>query len=384
MNRFAIGTILKVDGLQGKVIGHIVYSNPNDGNKKWIEYRLTTNEGERWLTIDDAYEEYSISRPSELKGSAVGYEWKKVDEGIQVVDSYSGSVDVDKGERADFVEHEDETGEKILSIEMWEDGTEVSEGYYVDKEEIVLVSKPSKKYNKKKHKKRKRITGEDIIAYLAISFMIFGWFFFTFSDFDTVKISKYLKSNTSKYEYVTSITGNKKQKADVYKIVKGYDDIIKQDNTVVESGVNPKIDFIVKDIIDGTNGNTEVVTPNKENGDDSVSILTNKEYCIVYFPEDDQGTAHIQVSDRKFNYTSDIRPYHASALTHAWYRNHYYNSGYSKDSSKWKNIPSSYKMHKGPIVKDLGNGYYDVYSSSVKQSSINSRNSSSGGVSSGK
>ncbi|HBR04691.1 MAG TPA: DUF4178 domain-containing protein, partial [Lachnospiraceae bacterium] len=43
-----------------------------------------------------------------------------------------------------------------------------------------------------------------------------------------------------------------------------------------------------------------------------------------------------------------------------------------------------YTSYSGDTVHNIGNGYFDSYSSSVRQSSINSRNSSSGGVSSGK
>lgn len=363
MSFFEIGSILKIDDIEFQVIGYVVYNNLNDPGKIWTEYRLVSDEGELWLSWDDEYQEYSISGPTTLDGGMIDSKWHKVDEGQQTVLSYAGDVDVDIGERASFVEYEDDTEEEILSLEIWEDGTEVSEGYYLDKNEIEWIGV-------KKVKKNKKVLYW-IVMLLLISFLVPNMFGLVLSLFDRPPtIQQYVK-DSSFYEYVTSVTGNENQKANVYR----YNDFSDRQMT----------DIVARNIIEGIEGNTESVTENnQENSDGSISILTKKEYCLVYYPEEKERIVYIQVSDRKYNYSSDHEPYHARKATSLWYRQHYYSSAFQTDSGKWKSIPSSYTMYDGPIMQDLGNGYYDMYASSVRSSSIGRRDSDGGGISSGK
>ena len=80
-------------------------------------------------------------------------------------------------------------------------------------------------------------------------------------------ILNYLKTNSSKYIYITSITGENNEKADVYKS-------------------NSDLDSTAKDIINSINGEVESVQQNTEDGDNSIAILTNDEYCLIYISED--------------------------------------------------------------------------------------------------
>lgn len=352
-----VGSILNVDGLEAHVIGWIRYKNTHDGNKTWTEYRLKTNKGERWLSIDEVYKEYSISWPANGIRGKVGPEWHEVDKGHQVVVAHQGDVDVDNGEAADFVEFEDKTEEKTLSVETWSDGTEYSLGEYLDLDEIKIIG-----YKKPKN--------PNTFAYL----MVFA-FIAVYMLIDVIgiimsapkSVSKYLKSD-AKYEYVTSITGNEKQKADVYQYM---DVIVTTDN-------------VAKDIIKGIEGYTESVTQKDDLEDSDIAIVTKKEYCLIYHDEEDPEKILVQVSNRKYNYTSDNTPYKSSSSTSHWYRSHYYSSSYSSDSGTFSHTPSAYTSYSGDTIHNIGNGYFDSYSSSVKQSSINARNSSSGGLGGGK
>jgi hypothetical protein len=56
-----VGTKLRLDGLEGKVIGLIEYENRMDHGNRWTEYRVSTKKGERWLSVDEVYKEYSVS-----------------------------------------------------------------------------------------------------------------------------------------------------------------------------------------------------------------------------------------------------------------------------------------------------------------------------------
>lgn len=374
-----VGTELFLENeIEGKIIGYIEYSNLNDHGKKWREYRLKTDEGILWLSVDENYNEYSISYPHEMKDGYMDPIWRKVDEGKQVVTMSEGSVDVEGGDSADFVEFEDDTGENIYSIETWEDGTEVSKGYYIDREEIVIVHQPELKPS---NLNASGCRGMFILTLIAI-----GIFLGSYSSFfgfihnlivGAPGIEQYMEKSGS-YEYVTSITGNEKQKAQVYKSNRA-----KNENGKYITRIT--VDDVAKDIIMGIEGNTESVTENMENGlNTSISILTPKEYCLVYYEDGSTDSILVQVSKRKYNYTSDNPPYRASSTVTRWYRSHYFSSAYTKDVKRWKSTPSAYTMYDGPIMHDLGNGYFDVYSNNIRQESVRRRNSSDGGINRGK
>lgn len=179
-------------------------------------------------------------------------------------------------------------------------------------------------------------------------------------------ISKYLEGS-EKYVFETSLSGNENQKATVY----AYHTLATTDD-------------VAKDIIQGIAGYTESVTQKDDKNNQEIAILTKKEYCLVYHPENEEQKVYVQVSGRKYNYTSDNAPYRISDAGTLWYRNHYYSSGYPSDSSSYKGTPSAYSMYNGTTIHNIGNGYFDSYSSSIRQSSVNSRQSSNGGLSSGK
>lgn len=354
--RFKVGTKLQIESMDCKVVGLIEYKNTMDNDKTWTEYRLDTNKGEYWLSVDDIYKEYSMSYPANGLNGRIGPEWHKVDSGRQVVVSRAGNVDVDYGESASFVEFEDSTEEKTLSVEMWDDGTEYSYGYYVEPEDILEIG-----YEQPPVQKGAGASKATLVAVIALIILVQV----------LPAITSYIKSNTTikkyteksdHYTYITSITGNQGQKADVYQYY-----------------INDSTDNVAKNIINGIEGDTKYVTQKDDTTNDTIGILTEKEYCLIYHPEDDAQKVYIQVSDRKYNYTSDNAPYKSSASNTRWYRSHYYSTGYSSDSTSYSGTPSAYKTYSGDTIHNLGNGYFDSYSSSVRQSSINSRSSSSGG-----
>lgn len=362
---YRVGTLLNINGMEAKVIGYIQYQNPGDGNKSWTEYRLRTSRGECWLSCDEDYNEYSISWPANDVRGQIGPEWHKVDEGTQVVRGSGGDVDVDYGERASFVEYEDSTEDHTLSVEMWEDGTEYSKGEYIEKSDIVVMGyeEPSV------INPDKAVKGFVWIVFLFIFISSIGPTLLSslFSGLgNKTEISDYVEKSSS-YVYETSITGNEQQQAMVYKYY-----------------TSSTTDAVAMDIIQGVEGNTQSVTQKDDVADAEIGILTTNEYCLVYHPENENDVVYVQVSDRKYNYTSNHSPYRSSSSTTSWYRSHYYSSGYSSDASSYSSTPSAYSMYDGTTIHNIGNGYFDSYSSSVRQSSVNNRSSSGGGLSSGK
>lgn len=364
---YAVGDILRVDGEVYEVIGKISYRNIDD-NCMWTEYRLFSKntQREKWLSYDEAYYEYSIS---ETVGNVSTDGYHEVDRGTEEVVGAWGNVDVESGDRAAFVEFEDDTEEKIISWEIWDDGKEVSTGYYLDPEEIQKIGEGgggSSQYSRTNGSGGRVFSKIEKLIIWTITgiFMIFC-FVGVSQNFSTgVKsISKYLKENDS-FTYVTSITGEKGEKADVYSTV-------------------GDIDWAAKNIINAIEGNTEDVQQNTEDGDESVAILTSKEYCLIYTSED--GETLVQVSTRKYAYYNDDEPYRSNRYTRHYYRSFYYSRGYYSDMSDYSSGASPYSNYTaGDTIDSNYNDTYSSYSDSVRQSSVNARNSSGGGTSSGK
>lgn len=366
MLNFSVGETLRVDGDVYEVIGKISYRNLQD-NCMWTEYRLVSHNmnRERWLSCDDVYHEYTISEVVK-DASTIGYH--QVDSGTEEVAAVWGNVDVEIGDRATFTEFEDITEEKTISWEMWDDGMEMSKGYYLDDYEIQRVngydgngggsssfsSAPSYKGGKK----------TNIIVAIVIIFMLPNILpaIVLALNSGTPKISKYL-ADTSTYTYVTSITGSEKEKADVYETAYS-------------------IDTATRDIINAVDGKTTDVQQNTEDGDDSVAILTDNEYCLIYTSEDD--TTLVQISTRKYAYANDDDPYRSRTGTRRYYRRFYYSRGYYSDMTDYSSTTSPYSSYSDSSLDSNSSDTYSTYSDSVRQASTTSRYSSGGGTSSGK
>ena len=372
--RFSRGDILSIQSVGYVVVGGITYRNMADGNC-WDEYRVRKLEtsAEAWLSIDDVFREYSItlvtgsSRPS-LSGYHI------VDQGREVVVDTMGRVDVDRGDAAMFTEYEDVTEENIISEERWDDGAEYSRGHYIDWEEICYIRHDDSAADaaEKMDRKNTRIVGAILVLVFMLPFLgsILG--FLANNIHLSQSISHYLKKASKdtlvQYSYVTSITGETGQKADVYK-----------------AGAAYTIDFVAQDIITAIEGDTEYVQKDDEAGDGeegSVAILTKKEYCLVYPSEDNEVL--IQVSNRKYAYTDDSYPYRSNRHSRRYYRRFYYSTGYSSDSSKYRKYSSSYSSFDDTSISYSNSNSLNTYSGTVRQDSINRRKSDGGGLSSGK
>jgi len=367
---YSVGDTLRVDGGIYEVIGKIQYKNLDDGCC-WFEYRMIQqNSGnEKWLSYDSIYREYSISEV--IRNSSIsGYHL--VDSGEEKVIGAWGAVDVEVGDRAKFKEYEDSTEEKILSVEIWDDGEELSVGYYLDEDEVSLQRRNSQGtnnpyqgshgvYGNYGNTQRKKSSSSlvGIITLFTGLAVVFGMCGAIFSG--SKVISKYLKKSNY-YEYITSITGNEGQKADVYR-------------------TSMDLDLAVKDIIDGIEGKTEAIQQNTDDGDNSVAILTSKEYCLVYVSEDNETL--IQVSTRKYVYTTDSAPYHSRNNTYRYYRRFYYSKGYTGDMGSFGKYSTPYSTFDDTTVTS-STDTYSSYADSVRQASVTARQSSGGGISSGK
>ena len=372
--RFSRGDILSIQNDGYVVVGGVTYRNMADGNC-WDEYRIRKLEdkAEAWLSIDDVFREYSITAVTgSMRPSLSGYHI--VDQGREVVVDTIGRVDVVRGDAAMFTEYEDVTEEQIISEERWDDGPEYSKGHYVDWEEICYIRHDDAAADEAEKISKKEI--RLVTAFLILVFMLpflSGTLGFIINNVHfTQTISHYLKNackgSSPRYSYVTSITGESGQKADVYR---------------VESAYN--IDMTAEDIISAIEGDTEYVQKDEEAGDGeegSVAILTKKEYCLVYPSEEDEIL--VQVSSRKYTYTSDSSPYKSRNHGRRYYRRFYYSTGYSSDSSSYRKYSSPYSSFNDTSISYSDGNSMNSYSGTVRQNSINARKSDGGGLSNGK
>ncbi|MGL5675950.1 MAG: DUF4178 domain-containing protein [Cellulosilyticaceae bacterium] len=354
---------VKVDGDYYYVKGCIRYRNQRD-QEEWTEYMLT-EEGSgsvKWLSVDNAYKEYGLYTVVRYNPNDGSY--RCVDTGEAIVVSTLGAVDVDLGDLVRFKEYEDQSEENIIAEEVWEDGTEYARGYYLDAHEIEIVQDNgysnhgsiSGAMSSRGIEKNKLMMGVGILLILVgvLGFPIF------FANKEPIK--KYLDKNTS-YTYVTSVTSevNHKQRAHVYRT----------SNT---------LDIAAKELMDKFYNAIESVQDNEEDG--SIALLTDKEYCLLYKGEDDKF--YIQVSSRKYTYTSGQYPYYARGSTRGFYRSYYYRNAYKRDYGRYKSDPNSYSNYTDDYNMGTGTKDYSGYVASVRQRSVNTRNSSGGGTSSGK
>ncbi len=362
MNEFSVGDKLRVEDKEYAITGKIRYKNTAD-QKEWMEYQMIqiNQGGVFWLSCDDEFSEYSISTTGEGGNKNVG-PYHQVDTGTEVVVGAWGNVDVDPGERAEFIEYEDSTQEYIMSYETWSDGMEISYGHYIEPEQILFLG----------HSELPKKSGRSSAGMLSViiaACMIFSVFGSTilggiagiFDSFGSkTAIRKYL-SKSSTYEYTTSLT-DEKEKADVYR-------------------VPYTVDVTARDIINAVDGNTVDVTQNTESGDDSIGLLTKYEYCFIYTSE--EGDTLVQISSRKYAFSGRQEPYHSRRTSRRYYRRYYYSFGYPSDSSSYSKSSSEYSNYSDSTVSS-DDGTYNSYSSSVRQASAARRSSQGGGTGSGK
>lgn len=365
---------IQVDGSEYLVLGGIEFYNSHDGSR-WNEYRLTeTRSGqERWLSIDNLYEEYAIYTqqaysdeftPDQISRS--GY--RSSDSGRATVASCFGAVDADQGEWVTYEEYEDGTEEYLMSIEQWEDGKEYSKGYYLDANEITAIDSDFTEAGQEgfyrggstntagKRKKYAKIAiGVAVVMAIIVMSIVYG--------VSNSKSIRKIISKNSAFTYTTSITSdlNSKKKADVYETYLSVEEAVK---------------LIIREV----DGKTEEVQADEDG--ESVAILTKKEYCLVYQSED--GETLVQISSRSYAYQSTNRPYRSTDRIHRHYRSFYYTWGLPKDRTSYDNTRSGYDSYDDTTLARDNSDPYRSYSNSIRQSSINTRKSSGGGISSGK
>lgn len=362
---FNVNDRIRIENKNYIVTGKINFLNEQDGCN-WTEYRLIDEMNASkvsWLSIDIVYHEYALYQMSTVRDEQTiqrqGYH--KVDEGTAKIMDFEGNVDVEYAEEAHFQEYEDKTEEKIIALEVWGNEIECSTGYYLDASEINFVTSGGVSQRSTVARAGTRNAQvEKMIILVAVLISLMGVTILGVSA-SSNNLVKALKKN-SQFSYVTSITSDidNKQKADVY-----------QTSLSVEEAAKAILKLAGKSV--------ESVDESTEDG--TVAIMTKKYYCLVY--EGEAGNTLVQVSNRKYAYTSRQQPYHSRSSTYRYYRRYYYTTGYFLDNERYSGT-SAYDDYSDGTINVNNNNRYKNYSDTIRQDSVATRNTSGGGTSSGK
>lgn len=340
------GQILNIEAKKYIVINMIEYK---EDTWIWQEYEIKEKDSyrRRWLSVEkdennkeqyylyDNYVGYVNINEIEFQNGNKTYEL--YEKGIKIVNNYFGDTDVDKHEKCEYFDYQSKDGKSIISIEKWEDETEKSIGVLVDETNIQITDEIEKnKANNVKSNVNKSGIFSIIMWVLMLALIFFPTIVSIFSGvFINKSIQKYLKKETTKYRYETSVTNNtNNEKAKVYESMLG------------------SVDETVKDIIDGVAEGITKTSGNENKPDEGIGLQTNEEYAFIY---KENQKIYIQVSSKKYLNNSGTM-YHSNHYRHY----HTYYSGVHSSSR------------------------YNNYAYSARQKSVNSRTSSGGGTSSGK
>ena len=376
---YLVGDGVRIEGLPYMLIGSMRLSSKQNGKTSyWMEYRLRKQGSydEVWLTVDLGAENYRLYKSCpRKKGNFDDTEWSLLEDGQEVVDLVNGNIeDTLEGEKAFYQEYKSLEGE-IYSIEDWGDGSdEYSLGRSIDKSLIVqddTIPWPEDAYM---NVEKEEIDDSDKPAIVRIwrqvkpylmSLLILAFTLLMFIDIPEKPktIDSYLKGN-SHYTYVTSITGDNHTYAHVY-----------------ES--SQSVDATAQAIIDGVKGQVKNASKNQSDlSDESIALLTDKEYCFIYKGTNTNKTL-VRVESRDYAYGSnDSSGYHTSNQAQSYYRYYYWRYGYGEDKERYQK-PSRYDSYSPGKAQFVEDKTYDSYAQSIRQNSTGVRSSSGGGVSSG-
>ena len=336
------GQVLYIRGEKNVVINMIEFK---EKSYVWEEYEIVNQQTQKhtWLSVekdeDDnsieyyVYEDYNYyinEKENEFISNNKTY--KLYESGTTYVKNYFGNADVDLGEKCNYKDFMCDDDKTIISVENWAGEREVTIGYKVEQIDIRIMEEYEQVGPISSTKKATTVY-KFIGCVIAALTLVIIWLPLGGSK---NSIRKYLKTNNSKYNYVTSVTNNENnKKAQVY--MSSFE----------------TIDETVKDIINGVpEGITKTKDLGEGNSNGGIGLETSKEYAYIYM---ENNKVYVQVSEKKYVENSGTT-YHSS------HYNHYYRT------YRTTNENSTYKS----------------YAASARQSSINSRKSSGGGTSSGK
>jgi len=338
------GQVVYIRGEKNVVINMIEFK---EDTWVWQEYEIVNDVTKKhtWLSVEQdeqgnteyyVYENYNGAvNENEMEFTSNNKKYKLYETGTATVKNFFGNADVDLFERCQFKDFICEEDNTIISVEKWTGEKEVTIGYKMDTKDVNISEEVDVNVARTAGGSGGKSMASTVVFIVSVVAVVLISAIISIIP-PNKSIEKYLKKQTSKYEYVTSVTNNEdNSKAQVY---------LSEYTT---------IDQTVKDIIDGVpEGITKTKDEDSSTEEDGIGLETSNEYAYIY---KENEKVYVQVSSKKYVENS-------GTTYHSGHRIHYYNT------YRTSNENSTYKS----------------YANSARQSSINSRTSSGGGTSSGK
>lgn len=331
------GYVIRIDGYENnfQVIGVIKFRDRN--NNFWYEYRIISDDSELWLSVDgDTISLFSMSNYIDVS------DFEEIDRDGEIVVEASGSVDVESGDKAMYVEYLDKSNDTIVAIETWEDETEYSTGKYISADKIHYVSK-----NVTKEKNTKWEIGSSNIK-KGLAYILSFVFVITFAKLFTPSFAKFQEKNKEFFTYLTSITHHE-DKCNVYRV------------TIVP-------EMVIENLIKYMDGSIVYV---EEDSLGNVAMSTDSEFCIFYKTKDFNTNFMICSRDNKQKYP-DMELYEPIYEAQVLFNNYKF--------GEFIEAKTEYELYFNDNIdsRDYVHGYYYGKAHSVRQASA-SRKSSGGG-----
>lgn len=140
-----VGDIVEYDLADYQVVGKLTF---HDGGYEWYEYQLVGDSGSRWLNaeMDDdlelsIYEKINkkMSQPIPKSIELDGVQYELSEQGRARVRG-EGRSQQSSGQDVDYYDYSDGSGERLLSVEVWNGEIEVSQGKPIEDYEIKIIA----------------------------------------------------------------------------------------------------------------------------------------------------------------------------------------------------------------------------------------------------
>jgi len=345
-----VGDAFRIEGTFFRVTGKVQYQNL-ETQEKWYEYYVFAPEtGQRALYSCGIYkkENWLIEKEDKISLDDVYF----VEQEVTEVIAARGTVDLQVGERGVLKKYQDAFGKTVKIVRTWNDEDSFYCGYCEGAMENPFTEDIHAGKKKRKRKRGFRNTErtpaqESMFRFriiLSILAVVITTLCSIWNFMNVPSAMKYIEENNLKYIHLRSLITDNQDFADVYMSSDSLD------NTAIE-------------LIECIDGKAEEIQQNLDNGDRSIAILTNKEYCFIY--ESVENQVLVQISPRKYAYSSDYALFQGTEYATEYYKHFYYTWGYSSDRKKYPEVTSPYLTYANRVLNINNRDKYSEYADKV-------------------
>ena len=336
-----VGDAFRVENTFYRVSGKIQYKNV-ETQRTWYEYRVFSPETgeEAWYSCDIYKDENWLTKLQSDDSLEDVYFLEQ--EALQVV-ATKGVVGDEVGDTMVLKKHQDAFGKNVKLVKSWSEKEEYFSGYCEGARENPFTENMGATKNRKtkkkwfgRNKERTPIQKSMLMFRLIVSVLVLliASLGSLWNRLNVPSAIEFMEDNPMRFIHVHSLISEQEDFADVYMSTESMDD------TAIA-------------VIEHIEGKAEEVQQNAELGDDSIAILTEKEYCFIYKSENNQVL--VQVCKRKYAYTCDHPLFQGTELSNEFYKHFYYTWGYRDDRVTYLEVASPYMTYQNTVL-NVNNG----------------------------